>query len=371
MQPYDLRQVHISGSPQAMGLAYGEECRDLIHAFVDARLAAAKVNLFDGGVRDRDLDRFLAVSRDSMAMYGDWDPTGYAEHCGIAEGANVDPLELFAAGNLTDMRDILICTQANAPADSEGCTAALVPPPLSKTAGFLGMQTWDLNPSDVAFVVAVHRLPDDGPETWSVTCAGCLSLVGMNETGLSVGTTNIKTSDSRPGIGYLGLIHRALACEDHDSACDIIASAQRSGAHNYWVASAEAATLLRCSARHCFRLPCHESPVAQTNHCIGEELVALEVQPHHGSSLKRLERINAFLSESRHDEDDLLRYMADRSDGFESINRYHEDGEPTATNSCAIANPAARRFRACRGPADRGIWYELPFERPLATRDSA
>ncbi|MEA1619090.1 hypothetical protein SOQ14_09185 [Erythrobacter sp. T5W1-R] len=58
-------------------------------------------------------------------------------------------------------------------------------------------QTWDLNGPDVDYVIALHRLPDDGPETWTVTCAGCQTLMGMNAHGLAVGTTNLKTRGAR------------------------------------------------------------------------------------------------------------------------------------------------------------------------------
>ena len=59
-------------------------------------------------------------------------------------------------------------------------------------------------------VVAVHRIPDIGPETWSVTIAGAPTLIGMNVHGVWTGTTNIKVQGGRPGIGYMSLLHRAI-----------------------------------------------------------------------------------------------------------------------------------------------------------------
>ena len=55
--------------------------------------------------------------------------------------------------------------------------------------------------------------------------------------------------------------------------------------------------------------------------------------------------------------------FADRSDGVDSINRYTEDAQGTTTNACFIARPSTREIRACRGPADRGEWQTLAFER--------
>src|SRR5690606_23789451 len=105
------------------------------------------------------------------------------------------------------------------------------------------------NPTDLEFVVAVHRKPAGGLESWSITCTGCLSLMGMNETGLTVGTTNIKARDTQPGVGYLSLLHRALASSNVSEAKAVIESAPRAAAHTYWLADAEGAVELECGSR--------------------------------------------------------------------------------------------------------------------------
>ena len=127
---------------------------------------------------------------------------------------------------MTDVRDILLLGGG---ADEEGCTAILVPPELSADNTVIAGQTWDLNPQDLDFVVAVHRRPAEGPDTWSVTCVGCLTLVGMNEHGLSVGTTNIKVSGSRVGVGYLSMLHRLVRAESLAEASELIEQAPALG----------------------------------------------------------------------------------------------------------------------------------------------
>src|SRR5690606_11141422 len=134
-----------------------------------------------------------------------WDPKGFEELAGIAEGANLEAPLLYTITNMTDMRDaVLLSAKEGEPFDKasvEGCTSVLVPRTHTRSGLPLVGQTWDLNPPDVEFVVAIHRKPSDGPETFSVTCVGCHSLMGMNEHGLAVGTTNIKTFGSHEGVG--------------------------------------------------------------------------------------------------------------------------------------------------------------------------
>ena len=58
--------------------------------------------------------------------------------------------------------------------------------------------------------------------------------MGINDCGLTVGTTNIKTFGSRPGIGYLASLHRMLRARN--SRRPPPDRAQRSGAHVFWMA---------------------------------------------------------------------------------------------------------------------------------------
>ncbi|MFW5829305.1 MAG: C45 family autoproteolytic acyltransferase/hydrolase, partial [Planctomycetota bacterium] len=292
---------------------------------------------------------------------------GHAEHMAVAAAADCQPVELFAAYNLTDMRDVALfgahaLAVADPPADAEGCTALQLPPSHARQGAFIQAQTWDLNPGDIDYVVAVHRLPAAGPESWTVSLVGAPCLMVMNEHGLSLGTTNIKTRDARPGVGYMNVLHAAARCRHRAAAVDLIAAAPRAAAHTFWVADASGACELECSAERCRRRECATAPLVQTNHCLDPEIAALAAEEPSASSQARLARAQAILAQGEHDLDSLQVLFSDRSDGVDSINRLHEDRTDTATNACAVMQPAARRFDACRGPSDRGRWQLLAFE---------
>ena len=133
--------------------------------------------------------------------------------------------------------------------DAEGCSALMIPASHSSENSILAGQTWDLNPEDIDYVVALQAQPDDGPARWSIQLTGGLSLMGMNSDGLVVGTTNLKTWGSRPGVGYLNLIHRALRCHSLDQAAAMITAAPKSGAHSYLLATGEQAQSSCCETR--------------------------------------------------------------------------------------------------------------------------
>lgn len=348
--------VECAGDARALGNQQGEQLRERIAAFIDQRLTAfAEYSRERGGPS---VEQFLEAGARCLRVYEQWDPDGAAENAGIAEAAGVSPEALYGSTNMTDVRDVLLLP---APRADEGCTSLLVPPTRTRSGHVLVGQTWDLNPTDLDFVVAVHRRPKDGPETWSVTVAGALSLTGMSALGVAVGTTNIKTKRSRVGVGYLSLLHRSIRASSAEEARALIRSAPRAAAHTYWLADAVGASELECDPVTVVERHADAQPLARTNHCIADDLRSAEGEAPTVSSQKRLARAEHALSSMPQDVESLQALMRDRSDGVDSINRYTEDAQGTTTNACLIAIPATLELWACRGPADRGEWRQLKF----------
>ncbi len=360
----ELPTVEVRGTPRELGLGQGEAFRAKIHDFVSMRLEAVRAYFAERG--QGGWERLLEVGRQGFATYERWDPEGHAEHCGLAEGAGIDAARLFTVANMTDLRDaVLLAAERGAPmtrnAVSEGCSSVLAPGSITGSGLPLVGQTWDLNPPDVDYVIGVHRHPASGPETWAITCTGCLTLVGMNARGLAVGTTNIKTYGSKPGVGYLSILHRAVRADDAEQAKGLVEQAPHAGAHTYWLADANQQVEWESSPNGSFLRDTREGPVWRTNHCLAPTHRELEGEEPSESSRRRFETIGAQLGRGGLDVERLKELFADRSQGILSVNRYPEDGQGTATNAVFIASPAERRAWACRGPADRGTWVELRF----------
>ncbi len=353
-----MERFEVAGTPREMGLSTGEQLHDRIRAFVEMRFDAVRGYFSERGRPT--IDGLLDVGAHSAEIARRWDPTGYSEHLGIAEAAGIDPIELYTATNMTDMRDAVLL-DAPVP-EFEGCTSALVPGSHTTNGHPLAGQNWDLNPPDVEYVVAIHRRPAEGPQTWSVTCTGCLSLIGINEHGLSLGTTNIKCHGSRPGVGYLSILHRALREPDVAGASAVVDSAPRAGAHTYWLADPDTQTEWEASPDALVARETVKGPVVRTNHCIAPHHVARQGEAPTDSSRARFARMNLLLSGGGLDVSGLRAAFADRNDGVLSINRYAEDEQGTATNAVFVAAPAVRKAWACRGPGDRGTWIELSFD---------
>jgi hypothetical protein len=352
----DLPQIHVSGDAVALGRGQGEQLKERIGDFVSQRLRAARAYLFERGIRDE--QAFRALGAACLAALKEWDGPGWIEHQALAAGAGVDAVDLYTTANMTDIRDIL-ALPARA-AEAEGCSTALVPATHAADGAVHAAQSWDLNPGDLDFVVAVHRRPDAGPETWSITCAGCPSLIGMNAHGVAVGTTNIKTRGSRVGIPYLSLLHRPRRESDRAAAGRVFTGSPRAAAHTYWAADAGGIDDWECTADSAVHRA-GDRPLYRTNHCLDEAHRAREGEPASPSSRARLARLGTLLDGGGQDVASLKRLFADRADGSDSINRFAEDGQGTSTNACMVTVPARRELWACRGSADRGAWTRLAF----------
>lgn len=344
-----------------MGRQYGAHFSEMIHAFVTDRETAVSSYLDERGFNGT--QELFEAGAACLEEVRSFDPAGHAEHLGIAEGAKIDPVRLFTTANMTDIRDIIILPDDPPVLEDEGCTAALLPPEITRDGTALQGQTWDLNGPDVKYVVAIHRIPDEGPQTWTVTCAGCQTLMGMSERGIAVGTTNLKTRGARIGIPYLSLLHLALRQENLAQASALIERTQVAGSHSYWVGDAEQAIEWERTAKAANSRSTRNGALARSNHCLFEENRQLESDLSE-STHERCARMESLMSLSNdHTPASLRGLFADRSDGRLSINRIAEDKSGATTNAVVVCNPAALEFWACRGPADQGTWVQLEFEK--------
>lgn len=315
--------------------------------------AIAQALRYGGQVVDE--ARVLLVARRSLAATAAYDPVGFAELEGIAQGADLPVEHVLALNGLTDFRDVLSWPHA---LDDGGCTAVVVARDRSATGEILCGQTWDLATDNLPHTIALHRVPEGAPETWCLTTDGCLSLIGMNGEGLAVGTTNIRTTDARPGVCYLSIIHRALACRDLESAVAAITSAPRAGAHFYYVADRHGrAALVECSAAHAFREDLTTGVAVHANHCLLPETRAIEGNVPSPSSRARQARMSELAERGPLRLADLEAAFADTANGPDAICRDDIDG--LNTNGAVVMAPESGVMRVCHGAPSRGAWVDL------------
>jgi isopenicillin-N N-acyltransferase-like protein len=352
-----MRIHHLAGTPARMGEAFGESCREAIAGLYALRLENAIAQALRYGGRRVGERELLALAQACLDASARFDPDGTAELRGIARGAGLAPERVLAMNGLTDLRDALAW---GGPLEATGgCTAFVVQRDRSADGRVWAGQSWDLGTDNQPYVVAVHRRPALGPETWCVTTVGCLSLMGMNAEGVAVGTTNLRTTDAGPGVPYLGVIHRALAESSAHAAAALIARAPRAGGHAYTVVDRSGeAFAVECSARRSRTFALRGGFHVHTNHCQVAKHQALEADVPYASSRARLARMQDLLRRAeRIDRPFLEACFADHAGGALAICRDDFDG--ISTNAALVVCPEEPSLRACHGLPSRGAWLDL------------
>jgi isopenicillin-N N-acyltransferase-like protein len=342
------------GTPREIGRAFGEDGREQTRQLYRLRIdnAMDQAHRF-GGVSVTE-QQLLELASRCWERLEAWRPEIAEELQGIAEGAGMKPVAVWAMNGLTDLRDLAGFGLRDP--DPEGCTAALVSPERSP-AGTLVAQTWDLATDNMPHVRVVQRFPKDGPATACLTLTGCLSLIGVNSEGVAVGTTNLRSARNRFGVSYLDVIHGALAASTRDEAIRRIETAPRAGAHFYYVADRDGAYRMETTAfSHVTQKV--EGVSAQSNHFVEPSLVNEqgEAVPLR-SSHHRLGRMQSLLAEGPVDIDRLKRALADDAGGELAIERHGWAG--ISTNGATVIHPGGRTLWAVHGPPSQGRWIQV------------
>mgnify|MGYP006294684047 CR=1 FL=1 len=351
-----MKIIELEGTRRQMGLQMGSAHRGEIRELYAARLRNAIRQALFYGRRRVDEASLLAIAERCLPYVRRWDPESWHELEGMAEGAEMSVARLWMMNALTDIRDLAAYGEPDwtRPVE-EGCSAILVSRSRA-SEGPLIAQTWDLSTDNMPFVRLVVRRPEAEPATASMTLVGCLSLVGLNERGVAIGTTNVRATDNRLGVGYLDVIHRGLHQGSAAAAVDVVRSAPRAGAHFYHVtAPAEDPVALECTA-HVVEEKTADGWYVHTNHMLHPATARLEAEgtPTASSHARqaRLEELAAGRDELT--VADLRRFLADRQGGENAVDRHDFAG--ISTNGAVVMEPAARRIHVVWGPASRGTW---------------
>lgn len=331
-----------------MGEAFGEALRADVHELYRRRLANALEQAAAYGGRRATEEHLLAVAHASWPVTRRYDPAGAEELEGIARGAGLSIERILAMNGLTDYRDVL--AWGGELEAFGGCSSVIVQRDATRHGRLLCAQTWDLATDNMPFLLGLHRKPREGPETWCMTTAGCLSLIGMNDQGIAIGTTNLRTTDARAGVMYLSIIHKALAARTQGEAIRAVVEAERSGAHYYYVCDRSGAAVgIECTAKHAHRRDVLEGIAVHCNHCLTEECARIEGAQPSESSHARQVRLETWLGERRGeiDEDTLRQALADRSGGALAVCRHDPLG--ISTNGAVVMSPEEGLIEACLG----------------------
>lgn len=340
------------GSIQEIGQQYGESCRQQIQELCKIRIEAALKHAEERG-RNFTKKQALELIAQNNHIISSFDSEIYEETMAIAKAANVSFEELILMQGLTDYRDYL--SWGKIP-EGFGCTSIISPREQSKDGKLILAQNWDLGTTNMPYVCFVIRHPKGKPSSYNLTVTGGLSLIGLNSHGVAIGTNNIKSTDSRLGVHYLNLIHKAMHLKSCSDVVNMIQNSPRSGAHYFLVGDKTGDSAgLECTATKTAIRKTNSEIVTHCNHILDEELAKLEAENMGDSTCARQKRVDELVKDKKLCFTSIKKILSDHENGELSICR-HSDMNGISTNASIIIEPENGKIHACRSHPHLGEW---------------
>jgi isopenicillin-N N-acyltransferase-like protein len=303
-----LKFVRGEGAPADRGRTIGRELGEEITRSLD---------FYRGylGVSSQELARLVAPYRAAAAALHEEAALVDA----IAAGAEVDPVELWAANALEELEPVV----RPAAAVSERCTTFTAVTPGATLLGH--NEQWLAG--DRANVAIVVERPRDGVALVSPTGACFLPAVGMNAAGLAQGVDSLTAPDDRVGIPRVLVSRHALGARDADDARARASVRCRAGGYAHVIAQRGGrAVTIETTATGATSI---EAPAAHTNHYLdgsGDEPSA--------GSLARHERLVELLRDRRPETpEDAMAILRDHASAPQAI---CEHGDPADGDEASV-----------------------------------
>jgi len=324
---------------------------------IEASGVARERGRIHGAVARARVERSIATYAKLFAYYGiDWrqaqergaafrdeiaglDAELLEEIVGIAEGSGRGLNEILALNARTEIlppsypaersRRWQAVDDANRAAgvpDWGECTAIAVPPAASATGGALLAQNWDWLGAQRGALVVLRIRETDGSSCMTLTEAGMLAKIGLNDRGFGVCLNILRstTDGSRSGVPVHPLLRALLKCGDVEHAASRAARLSFGASSNVLCADACGGTAnLEFSPLGLQPMRGDGAALCHTNHFLapsgGPAEAALAPSL---SSVPRLARARALVAAQRSiGIADLKRMLRDESEGYLSICR--------------------------------------------------
>jgi isopenicillin-N N-acyltransferase-like protein len=256
---------------------------------------------------------------------------------GLAEGAGRDFEEIAALNCLEEIEAFEACTT------------------IASGRFLMHAEQWYGGHSGVAVVVAE---PEGEPAFVSPTCAGFLSVVGMNANGVAQGVDSLSGRDDQIGIPRLLVSRHVLGSRDLTAATDAATIEPRAGGYAYVVAARNEVLTIETTAT--------TSDVIQgvrihTNHCLSEETSAV-AHPASKGSLARFLRAGELVEDPPRSVHDCFALLADHDGEPQSI--CNHAGSPTGSSTVfgMVCDLHDARVYVSDGPPCEGRWesFDVP-----------
>jgi isopenicillin-N N-acyltransferase like protein len=329
-RPRPIELLRVSGSHREVGEQVGTACAaDLRHACdqLDSATVAAA-------------EPYREVTAAEL-------PWLIEELDGVARGAGVEPMALFAAG----------IEELDEPAAEppRGCSDLVACPPSTADGRLWVAHTNDLSAPSEQRLRAIEWRVDGDPVVFTIGIGPWIS-VGFNSAGLALTGNELTPNDNRIGIPRLMQVRDILRTRTLDAALAAALHPRRASSYNNVLSHREGGVVsVEGSATDAELLrPGRSGTLAHTNHYVSDRMQRYEGDPDYAAhSLVRYRRALRWLQHGDITAEHLRAALSDHSDAPDSICRHLHPGSQTKTVFWCIADVTRGEITYGRGnPCD-------------------
>ena len=308
-------EIEVSGSCRQMGQQQGESARDQIRAYVAINLDRINKSV------PISRDDAIAIGRDSIPFVEEYSPHLMEELRGMEEGSGVSLDELMMMQTRNQMSE----------ASDAGCTSFALARQATRAGKTLVGQNWDNDPALDPFTVVLTRRPDDAPATMTLTQAGLIAYMGLNDRGIGICMNTLPAPNRRVGVPHYFILRCIFETDGLDAAAAAVCRAHRAIPANLILATPEGPADFEITVDdlHILR---DRGQLVHTNHCLHEDLSPInELFPELVQSHPRKARIEHLLDEGNRpvSMENIKRSLRDH-DGYPKSICRHANDDPTS-----------------------------------------
>jgi isopenicillin-N N-acyltransferase like protein len=345
--PMPIPLFRVRGDHRAVGRQIGEACADEI-----AR--AADLSALVGEKRTVYGQRAMAAEfRDVTARAEPW---LVDELEGVAEGADVDPLDVFAASIEEIWGEVPM--SRGMPAGAGRCSDLVATEPLTADGHIVVGHNNDLSPKDEPDLVAIWWEVDDEPPVFTIGIGPWIS-VGWNAAGLSLTGNELTPNDNKVGVPRLLQVRDMLRKRTMAEAVAAALRPDRASSYSDVLAHRDGSVVcVEGSATDAELIRPADGALAHTNHYVTDRMLRYEGDTEYAeSSAVRYRRARALLDQMRASGDpvtvDSMRTAISDHEGEPSICRHEREGSDVKTVFWCVADVTEGRVAYGRGnPCD-------------------
>lgn len=329
--------LHLTGNPADIGGKHGEVLRTNIERAIDVyRPFFARAE-----------NEILSAAKHFRTVISEFSADFAIEINAIAEGANVDPLWIYALNARSELMSDMARSQIGE------CTALYF-----NQTSILG-QNWDWAQAQEELIALATIERNDGHKIFMMIEPGIIGKIGLNNQGLGLGFNFLFTDKPTNGLP-LHVVNRAvLECSNITDARALLEKTAAGKSGNILIGNDLGQGFdMEFNGDQFIEAPVSENHFAHTNHFIDQHFIGPD--PMHANSVIRLNKAIELADDLQSWQvSDMKRLLADRSSAPDPILREYEEHEvygKLGTVCTIIMDLKARQMHFRKGCKDTATY---------------